>query len=137
MSDALERAKEIAARLSGNLGLKKSTGEDSNESGEKRKRGWGDDGPVQTYGYSSSATSSSAPARALFEKKILIPPNPEVNYLGLLIGPKGANQKKMQDASGAKIMIRGKGSQKPNSEPTPHDQVKFFFNNNKYLLIFI
>lgn len=34
------------------------------------------------------------------------------NDIGLLIGPKGATQKQMQESSGAKILIRGKGSAK-------------------------
>jgi uncharacterized protein YjbJ (UPF0337 family) len=37
-----------------------------------------------------------------------------LDYLttGLLIGPRGSNQKRMEDESGAKILIRGKGSSK-------------------------
>ena len=42
--------------------------------------------------------------------------HPEVNFLGLLIGPRGATQKQLQEMSGAKILIRGKGSQR---EPYP------------------
>ena len=32
--------------------------------------------------------------------------------VGLLIGPRGSNQKRMEEDSGAKILIRGKGSSK-------------------------
>ena len=39
---------------------------------------------------------------------------------GLLIGPRGATQKQMQEMSGAKIVIRGRGSQKDGAPPTGH-----------------
>lgn len=45
-------------------------------------------------------------------KKVYIPDNPDVNFLGLLIGPKGVTQKQLQESSGAKIIIRGKGASK-------------------------
>lgn len=37
---------------------------------------------------------------------------PEVNFIGLLIGPRGSTLKKMEADSGTKIAIRGKGSVK-------------------------
>lgn len=37
---------------------------------------------------------------------------PEINFIGLLIGPRGNTLKKLQEDSGAKIGIRGKGSVK-------------------------
>ena len=45
-----------------------------------------------------------------------------INYQlsGLLIGPRGATQKQMQEMSGAKIVIRGRGSQKDGAPPTGH-----------------
>jgi len=48
------------------------------------------------------------------KQKIYIPvkDHPGVNFLGLLIGPRGATQKQMQEVSGAKILIRGRGAQK-------------------------
>ena len=33
------------------------------------------------------------------------------NYAGLLIGPKGNNQKQLEEKTGCKILMRGKGSQ--------------------------
>lgn len=45
-------------------------------------------------------------------KKIYIPVNTGVNYIGLLIGPRGLYQKRLEEESGCKILIRGKGSQK-------------------------
>lgn len=44
-----------------------------------------------------------------------------INILGLLIGPKGATQKQLQERSGAKILVRGKGSQKEGMAPHPDD----------------
>ena len=41
-------------------------------------------------------------------------------FKGLLIGPRGATQKQMQEMSGAKIVIRGRGSQKEGAPPTGH-----------------
>ncbi|KAJ1551005.1 hypothetical protein HK096_003704 [Nowakowskiella sp. JEL0078] len=47
-------------------------------------------------------------------EKLLIPAkdHPEINFIGLLIGPRGNTLKKMETDSGAKISIRGKGSVK-------------------------
>lgn len=48
------------------------------------------------------------------QEKIYIPVNdyPEINFIGLLIGPRGNTLKKMETESGAKIAIRGEGSVK-------------------------
>ena len=48
------------------------------------------------------------------QDKIYIPVKdyPEINFIGLLIGPRGNTLKKMEGESGAKISIRGKGSVK-------------------------
>ena len=43
-----------------------------------------------------------------FKKKILLPHCHNINFVGLLIGPKGLYQKKLEDESGCKILIRGK-----------------------------
>ena len=40
--------------------------------------------------------------------------------LGLLIGPRGATQKQLQESSGAKIIIRGKGAQKDGAPSSGH-----------------
>jgi len=47
-------------------------------------------------------------------KKIFIPQDkyPEYNFIGLIIGPRGNTQKKMERETGCKIAIRGKGSVK-------------------------
>lgn len=51
---------------------------------------------------------------ALKKVKVYIPVDkfPEVNFLGILIGPKGQTQKELQENSGAKILFRGKNSNK-------------------------
>ncbi|XTI94564.1 hypothetical protein V2W45_1252760 [Cenococcum geophilum] len=48
------------------------------------------------------------------QEKVYVPVNdyPEINFIGLLIGPRGNTLKKMESESGAKIAIRGKGSVK-------------------------
>lgn len=47
-------------------------------------------------------------------EKVLIPQEdfPDINFVGLLIGPRGNTLKSMETDSGAKIIIRGKGSVK-------------------------
>eukprot|EP00850_Spirogloea_muscicola_P001883 SM000007S20843 [mRNA] locus=s7:535084:547309:+ [translate_table: standard] len=49
-----------------------------------------------------------------FYKKLFIPVNqyPGYNFIGLIIGPRGNTQKRMERETGAKIVIRGKGSVK-------------------------
>ena len=48
-------------------------------------------------------------------EKVYIPVKefPEINFFGLLVGPRGNSLKSMEAQSGAKISIRGKGSVKP------------------------
>eukprot|EP01034_Spumella_vulgaris_P044183 gene44183-54923_t len=96
MGDALAKAREIAARLSG--GINASLG--------KRNR-WDDD----------SGGGGGPGLGAIQRKKVYIPQkqHPDINFLGLLIGPKGATQKQMQEMSGAKIIMRGRGASKDGS----------------------
>ena len=48
------------------------------------------------------------------QDKVYIPVKefPEINFFGLLVGPRGNSLKRMERESGAKISIRGKGSVK-------------------------
>ncbi|PIN11003.1 putative RNA-binding protein SEB4 (RRM superfamily) [Handroanthus impetiginosus] len=50
-----------------------------------------------------------------FVKKLFIPVKeyPTYNFIGLILGPKGNTQKKMEKETGAKILLRGKGSGEP------------------------
>ncbi|KAF0976041.1 hypothetical protein FDP41_004717 [Naegleria fowleri] len=52
-------------------------------------------------------------------RKIYIPVDeyPDYNFIGLIIGPGGLTQKKLEKESGAKIAVRGKGSVKPGKIP--------------------
>jgi rRNA processing protein Krr1/Pno1 len=63
------------------------------------------------------------------KKKIFIPKSSEINFVGLLIGPKGTYQKGLEQKSGCKILIRGKGTQKEGNPPQPDD------NEEKHVLI--
>jgi splicing factor 1 len=45
---------------------------------------------------------------------------PEYNFIGLIIGPRGNTQKRMERETGARIVIRGKGSVKEGRGRTPH-----------------
>nr|XP_016461975.1 PREDICTED: branchpoint-bridging protein-like [Nicotiana tabacum] len=64
------------------------------------------------------------------QKKLYIPMKeyPGYNFIGLIIGPRGNTQKRMEKETGAKIVIRGKGSikegrlqQKGNLKPDPSE----------------
>ncbi|KAE8694503.1 DNA binding protein, putative isoform 1 [Hibiscus syriacus] len=64
------------------------------------------------------------------QKKLYIPMKeyPGYNFFGLIIGPRGNTQKRMENETGAKIVIRGKGSlkegrfqQKGNMKPDPSE----------------
>lgn len=61
------------------------------------------------------------------QDKVYIPVKefPEINFFGLLVGPRGNSLKKMERESGAKISIRGKGSVKEGKGRPgnfPHDE---------------
>lgn len=43
------------------------------------------------------------------KRKIPIPTHTGFNFAGLIIGPKGANQKRLEEETGCKILVRGKG----------------------------
>lgn len=55
------------------------------------------------------------------KKKIYIPKESGINFVGLLIGPKGSYQKRLEQQSGCKILVRGKGTQKEGMPPQPDD----------------
>ncbi|KAK9143422.1 hypothetical protein Syun_012822 [Stephania yunnanensis] len=61
-----------------------------------------------------------------FCKKLYIPVKeyPNYNFIGLIIGPRGNNQKRMEQQTEAKIVLRGKGSAKEKKglqKPEPSD----------------
>ena len=50
----------------------------------------------------------------IFEERVYIPKDdyPNINFIGLILGPKGLNQKRMQSETGCRILVKGKGSSK-------------------------
>ena len=56
-----------------------------------------------------------------FWRKVYIPINeyPGYNFIGLIIGPRGNTQKRMQKETNCKIAIRGKGSVKEGASKDP------------------
>ena len=50
-----------------------------------------------------------------------MPKNTKFNYTGLIIGPRGSNQKRLEEETGCKILVRGRGSQKDGQPPQPDD----------------
>ena len=54
-------------------------------------------------------------------KKLFVPVNehPDFNFMGVLIGPRGSSLKAMEQRTGAKILIRGRGSQKEQNSADP------------------
>lgn len=71
------------------------------------------------------APSDYTPVSTKIYQKIPIPVEkyPEYNFVGLIIGPRGNTQKRMEKETGAKIVIRGKGSTKEgkNKQKQPWD----------------
>jgi hypothetical protein len=73
--------------------------------------------------------SYKAPAgfkRIRHERRLHIPlkEHPDYNFIGMIIGPRGRTQQRMEKESGCKIVIRGKGSQKEGraqQRPMPGD----------------
>lgn len=64
-----------------------------------------------------------------FQDKCYIPVDsyPEINFVGLLLGPRGNTLKKLQEDSGCKIAIRGRGSVKEgkNANDLPRGAMNF------------
>ena len=56
------------------------------------------------------------------KKKISFPVRADMNFLGLIIGPKGQTQKAMEQASGARILVRGRGASKEGEEGSDEEQ---------------
>jgi splicing factor 1 len=58
------------------------------------------------------ARAAGAPPR--YAMKVFVPEKlyPQYNFIGLILGPRGNTQKRLERESGAKVSIRGKGSMK-------------------------
>lgn len=65
-------------------------------------------------GASLQSASSCVKHGSRWHERIWIPAEefPQINFVGLLIGPRGNTLKRMESESGAKISIRGKGAEK-------------------------
>ena len=93
----------------------------------KRKNRWGEDpqpAPSMPAGFGIPAAlmqATTVPSVKLARKKLFVPVNehPDFNFMGVLIGPRGSSLKAMEQRTGAKIVIRGKGSQKDQSVVDP------------------
>mmetsp|Transcript_8225 Transcript_8225/g.7365 ORF Transcript_8225/g.7365 Transcript_8225/m.7365 type:complete len:592 (+) Transcript_8225:63-1838(+) len=94
IAEAVARAKEIAARLSSNSDLGKRKFDD-----------------ISAPGLGS-----------IKQTKVYIPTKqyPDVNFIGLLIGPRGETQRQMQERTGAKLSFRGKGAHRDGTLPQGH-----------------
>ena len=59
-----------------------------------------------------ASTNGSTDTRV--RKKVIVPveSNAGFNWMGLLIGPRGATQKRLEADSGCKVLIRGEGAQR-------------------------
>jgi len=68
-------------------------------------------------------------------RKIFIPQKdfPSYNFIGLIIGPRGNTQKRMQKETNTKIAIRGKGSVKEGAARDP----KYDYGENEELHVLI
>ncbi|CAN8302282.1 unnamed protein product [Cochlearia groenlandica] len=71
-------------------------------------------------------------------KKLFIPMKdfPGYNFIGLIIGPRGNTQKRMERETGAKIVIRGKGSVKEGRHQQKKD-MKYDPSENEDLHVFV
>ena len=100
-----ERAKLIESALQNNPEY--STDVDYNTWLDKHLFGPGAREKRQNVNNNSSGTFK-------YQEKVWIPQReyPDINFIGLLIGPRGNTLKKMEGETGTKISIRGKGSLK-------------------------
>ena len=69
---------------------------------------------LSTSSSSKASSSSCSKTGTRWQERVMIPADlyPNINFVGLLIGPRGNTLKRMEAESGAKISIRGKGAEK-------------------------
>ena len=100
--------------------------------------------PRQLHACTTEADSTNFPERLIFSlfyrpakkyRKIYIPQKefPSYNFIGLIIGPRGNTQKRMQKETNTKIAIRGKGSVKEGATRDP----KYDYGENEELHVLI
>lgn len=69
----------------------------------------------------STSNIPGLPPNCRYAEKIWLPAKefPEINFVGLLIGPRGNTLRRMEAETGAKLSIRGRGAQKDPSKMDP------------------
>ncbi|KAF8933714.1 hypothetical protein BGZ58_006182 [Dissophora ornata] len=70
------------------------------------------EGAIKKYPDFRPPSDYKRPTKTMDKVYIPVKEFPEINFIGLLIGPRGNTLKKMEGESGAKISIRGRGSVK-------------------------
>ena len=60
---------------------------------------------------------------------------PEYNFIGLVLGPRGATQRQMEEESGCKIAIRGRGSVKDGRQVRQNSQAERMLDDDLHVLI--
>ena len=134
VADDLQRRQEqalaVAANLSKQLGLEIGTPSAANNNNQPPNTSsflqtaslfssGGVGGGGGGHGAAHHSHSSHHHHRGLgfgkpFEERVYIPKDdyPNINFIGLILGPKGLNQKRMQTETGCRILVKGKGSSK-------------------------
>ena len=60
---------------------------------------------------------------------------PDYNFIGLVLGPRGATQRLMEEQSGCKIAIRGRGSVKDGRQVRQNSQAERMMDDDLHVLI--
>lgn len=73
------------------------------------------------FGLPAAMMAAAGGGAPTARKKLFVPVNehPDFNFMGVLIGPRGSSLKAMEQRTGAKILIRGRGSQKEQNSADP------------------
>ncbi|KAJ1452118.1 hypothetical protein M885DRAFT_620270 [Pelagophyceae sp. CCMP2097] len=142
MDDAFRKAQELAARLSGQAGFTSkgnfSTGPPMNAmmaGNSGQFQGAPQQAPGQQRENPNTRFSDFPEDPMLISlqiafsmrktvretKKLYIPHVQGINFMGLLLGPRGSSLKDLVDRTGARIVIRGRGSQREGERIVPHD----------------
>lgn len=116
MMDALAKAREVAARLSGLAAPTGGAAPDAGDLGKRKSRGWGEDPSLSALGGVGVGGVGT-----IKKFKLYMPKTEGVNFLGLVIGPRGATAKRLSESTGAKLLVRGRGSTKDGAPINPED----------------
>lgn len=78
------------------------------------------------FGLPATLMAQAATGAPAAKNKLFVPvkDHPEFNFMGVLIGPRGSSLKAMEQRTGAKILIRGRGSTKePSTDPEANEEM--------------